>query len=552
MTRELPFTPFHELKPPELKKEEEFGVVMIMPHLEVSSLNRAKEDLFKLGKVEQKGKKPVQHYRLKGEGRETARDVFEALQRVTTHLSIQEKANLINQISFSHLGFNDEQNETIRRSLRAHLMITAVRALEPEISRPWTTAVKEIRKKMGKDKKEISAFQALDESLEKATAGWRGFLRKQLGTEKTNAILSKWEHFTSFAWLGESKRKAKPPKPKGAKLVSRRWFLKRLGAAGFSVSLALVLKGEPDFPISQEQKTATLPFSPHKRPPLPPRSTRREFLVSMTGQKQRDDSVSKKSEQPSTTTKPFRADKRTLVGQTQENPQQKEEIQPFRKKKSLSTMKDSEIETKKLKVNSEIITPVGKQHILPPEFEPSQLADLISFPFIRVAPGKESIQGHPEAVAALEKLFQAAQKAGVDDIYIGSAYRSFATQKYLWEKAGGKSQNHTAEPGTSEHHTGLAFDFTTQSIGYRIDSRTGFENTSTSWWLRENAHKFGFVLTYCRPGIDGIQQESWHYRYGSPELATRLFRLGYLDSNSEIDPIQFLAGLYHASVSNEA
>ena len=188
----------------------------------------------------------------------------------------------------------------------------------------------------------------------------------------------------------------------------------------------------------------------------------------------------------------------------------------------------------------EVVRPIGRNYPLPPDFHPSALHPLVSYPFIQVQPGKEAMLGHPEAAAWLSRLFAAARGEGISDLYVRSAYRSMAAQAHLWESAGGANQNRVAPPGTSEHQSGLAFDFAT---GLFDDSPLRFETTSAGRWLRVHAYRFGFVCTYPRPGIDGISAESWHYRYVGVQTSTQLYELNYLDPASTINPIEFYAGL---------
>jgi D-alanyl-D-alanine carboxypeptidase len=198
-------------------------------------------------------------------------------------------------------------------------------------------------------------------------------------------------------------------------------------------------------------------------------------------------------------------------------------------------------------LKAEILQPIGKAYPLPLDFEPSQLHTLVEYIAVRVTPGKEYMQGHPEAAKWVSRLFKTATEDGIVDMVIGSAYRSIATQTVLWERAGGENQSWVAPPGTSEHHSGLAFDFTTASINYRIDNEAGFEDTPAGRWLAENAHRFGFVNTYVRPGIDGVGAEPWHYRYATIPISTQLFENGYLEPDSTINPIEFYAGLRQAA-----
>jgi D-alanyl-D-alanine carboxypeptidase len=193
----------------------------------------------------------------------------------------------------------------------------------------------------------------------------------------------------------------------------------------------------------------------------------------------------------------------------------------------------------------ELVRPIGRGYPLPPDFLPSELCRLVSYPSIQVTPGKEAMQGHPEAVASLSRLFEAARGAGLTNLYVQSAYRSMATQAYLWESAGGDNQRRVAPPGMSEHQSGLAFDFAAAPYG----TPSGFEATPASRWLRAHAHRFGFVCTYPRAGIDGIAREPWHYRYVGVQVSTRLYELGYLDPTSTLNPIEFYADLLQGSRS---
>nr|PZN05945.1 MAG: hypothetical protein DIU66_00345 [Bacillota bacterium] len=69
---------------------------------------------------------------------------------------------------------------------------------------------------------------------------------------------------------------------------------------------------------------------------------------------------------------------------------------------------------------------------------------------------------------------------------------------------------------TSEHQTGLAIDLASRA---NLGLEQGFENTPEGRWMRENAHKFGFILRYGKDkqSITKIIYEPWHFRYvGKP------------------------------------
>ena len=101
-----------------------------------------------------------------------------------------------------------------------------------------------------------------------------------------------------------------------------------------------------------------------------------------------------------------------------------------------------------------------------------------------------------------------------------------------------KTEEYTARPKTSEHHTGLAIDITTdewESAGKGLS--ISFENTDACKWLKANAHKYGFILRYPKEkeSITKIKYEPWHFRYVGVEHATKIYNQGicleeYIDS----------------------
>ena len=52
-----------------------------------------------------------------------------------------------------------------------------------------------------------------------------------------------------------------------------------------------------------------------------------------------------------------------------------------------------------------------------------------------------------------------------------------------------------------------------------------FESSMEFPWMKENAHKYGFILRYPKgkEEITGFKYEPWHYRYVGVETATYLY-----------------------------
>ena len=67
-----------------------------------------------------------------------------------------------------------------------------------------------------------------------------------------------------------------------------------------------------------------------------------------------------------------------------------------------------------------------------------------------------------------------------------------------------------ARPGTSEHQSGLAIDFSTNG-----SLSSGFAKTRQGIWLGQNAWEYGFILRYPadKTDITKIIYEPWHFRY---------------------------------------
>ena len=174
--------------------------------------------------------------------------------------------------------------------------------------------------------------------------------------------------------------------------------------------------------------------------------------------------------------------------------------------------------------------------------------NLIDLTVAKVAKGKRFDK---RAEPDLYKMFEAAKAAG-HNLYSRSTYRTFQLQqtyydahvnKYMKQgmtraQAEQKTEEYTARPKTSEHHTGLAIDITTnewESAGKGLS--TSFENTDACKWLKANAHKYGFILRYPKEkeSITKIKYEPWHFRYVGVEHATKIYNQGicleeYLDS----------------------
>lgn len=140
------------------------------------------------------------------------------------------------------------------------------------------------------------------------------------------------------------------------------------------------------------------------------------------------------------------------------------------------------------------------------------------------------------AVTPLLNMITAMQAAGLHPFII-SGYRSYSAQaiareKWL-EKEPDRANILSAPPGFSEHQLGTVVDFGSPElpdiVGQEdIEFHTWFYKTSEGQWLLENAHKYGFTLSYPFEAFEttGFFYEPWHYRYVGIDMATQLHEQG--------------------------
>lgn len=132
-------------------------------------------------------------------------------------------------------------------------------------------------------------------------------------------------------------------------------------------------------------------------------------------------------------------------------------------------------------------------------------------------------QLHSNVMPFFEEMLEDAKRDDID-LWVVSAYRSFDTQAQLkgayLVQYGSGANTFSADQGFSEHQLGTAVDFTTGGLGGGLD---GFGNTEAFEWLEDNAHKYGFILSYGQNNPFYVY-EPWHWRFVGTELARDLNR----------------------------
>lgn len=170
----------------------------------------------------------------------------------------------------------------------------------------------------------------------------------------------------------------------------------------------------------------------------------------------------------------------------------------------------------------------NKERNLPEDYEPADLViPNVPFPFKEDLPKKKL---RKEAALSAEVLFKAAEEQGLE-LLAQSGYRSYDTQvsifAYNADQYGEEKANQTsAQPGQSEHQTGLSLDVTSPQVNYQLVEEFG--ETKEGKWLAENAYKYGFIIRYLKgkEEITGYQYEPWHLRYVGNEHAKEIHERG--------------------------
>ncbi|SCW27680.1 D-alanyl-D-alanine carboxypeptidase [Ruminococcaceae bacterium YRB3002] len=94
-----------------------------------------------------------------------------------------------------------------------------------------------------------------------------------------------------------------------------------------------------------------------------------------------------------------------------------------------------------------------------------------------------------------------------DRLYVSSTYRSYEDQERVLEEEG---EEIAAQPGCSEHQTGLAID-----CYVMYHAGMGFIDSEAGKYVNSHCSEYGFIIRYPqgRKDITGFDYEPWHIRY---------------------------------------
>ena len=181
---------------------------------------------------------------------------------------------------------------------------------------------------------------------------------------------------------------------------------------------------------------------------------------------------------------------------------------------------------------------VNRQHPVASDFAPADLVNLSEYCDSSLVKIKyDGTQGVREAADALLRMLEAAKADGITNWQVSAAYRSYADQQRIFDNKVKSFQNNNpdwslsrcrsaasvtvADPGASEHHTGLAFDMT-------VPNTSMFLGTPQCAWLHEHCWEYGFILrsTDEKQQITGFAGEAWHIRYVGTEHSLAMQQSG--------------------------
>ena len=135
----------------------------------------------------------------------------------------------------------------------------------------------------------------------------------------------------------------------------------------------------------------------------------------------------------------------------------------------------------------------------------------------------------PEVIEAYTQMFEDGAAEGLN-FELVSGFRSYDYQSELYNNyvsRDGKeaADRYSAEPGHSEHQTGLAIDV--GSYDSAVLLQTSFEYTPEFQWMKDVAHEYGFIIRYMKgkEDITGYMYEPWHLRYVG-DKATEIYESG--------------------------
>ncbi len=133
-------------------------------------------------------------------------------------------------------------------------------------------------------------------------------------------------------------------------------------------------------------------------------------------------------------------------------------------------------------------------------------------------------------IPALKAMASAARMAD-SGLRVISAYRSWNSQHNLYRREVQRYGTRTAKgsvarPGHSEHQLGVTIDFGSASMSGDVSQK--FAKTAAGHWMKSNAWKFGWIMSYPsgKTSKTCYYSEPWHFRYVGRDEAAKVHASG--------------------------
>ena len=110
---------------------------------------------------------------------------------------------------------------------------------------------------------------------------------------------------------------------------------------------------------------------------------------------------------------------------------------------------------------------------------------------------------------------------------VSYGYRTYKEQKNTYNRYANSygqasADERVARPGHSEYETGLSFDL--EPYKY-VNNKNKDKNSEEYSWLRENAHRYGFIFRFesDKEYLTGFSEDPWRLRYVGVDAAEMIY-----------------------------
>ena len=190
-------------------------------------------------------------------------------------------------------------------------------------------------------------------------------------------------------------------------------------------------------------------------------------------------------------------------------------------------------------MDPEYIILANKHYLLDKKYVPKDLVKVPSKPknggiywAVKPKDGQKLRQVCSDALCAMNQaIMDEAPEYGYRPLYLKSAYRSYSTQKTMYnnrlKKNHGKDDGWVSKPGASDHQTGLGCDVVPKNWKDKAMNDKMMKEPECQW-MAEHCYEFGFIIRYPedKQEITEINTEPWHLRYVGIPVATYIWQNG--------------------------